>query len=1063
MQVEQPPNVVRFGAFELDLRARELRKNGLKIHLPEQSIQVLAMLLERPGGLVTREEIRKKLWPNDTIVEFDHSINAAVKRLRQALGDSADNPRYIETLARRGYRWLVPVERPEVAPDSDRAQPDSADVSASSAEVLQGKTAESGDNFTQSSPSTLANLIGRKVSHYRVLELVGGGGMGVVYKAEDMKLGRAVALKFLPEELANDRAALERFEREARAASALNHTNICTVYEFGEHEGQPFIAMELLEGQTLKQRIAGAPSPGPGSHPLPEREGLGVRGKRGHAGALGIEEVLELAMQIASGLEAAHEKGVTHRDIKPANIFITTRGEAKILDFGLAKLVEHDVGAGLAPPRAAQGPPLHDSPTVSAIDPRLSRTGAAMGTAAYMSPEQVRGEKVDARTDLFSFGLVLYEMATGQQAFAGKTAAVVQEAILHRTPAPVRQLNSEVPPKLEQIINKALEKDRDVRYSSASDLRTGLKRLKPNAASPHRTRWRLWAMVTSAGAVAAGVVAYLFVLPAPQPRIVNSTQITTDGKPKANIFTDGSRLYFAQGFQPGLYQVSASGGDAQALPIPFQSAALLDVSRDGSEFLVEAGVKEQPELLWPLWILPVLGGSPRRIGDVMVYDASWAPDSEHIIYSNADTLYQVRREGGESRKFVTAPGSPFSLHWSPDGTRLRFSVYDPKGGPVSLWEVWADGTHFHPVLSEWKKTADKCCGIWSPDGKYYVFNGGGNLWAICEKESLLRKCSRDPVQLTATITLSTQLGGPWSSLGPVFSRDGKKIFVTSGQRAVELIRYDAKVRRFASYLTGISADGASFSRDGQWVAYVRVPQGTLWRSKLDGSERLQLTYSPMNAGNPRWTPDGKEIAFQGWAPGKLSKIYVVSSDGGSLQQVTPGERNDADPSWSPDGYSLVFAGNTSFQDIPPSALTIDRIDLRTNQVSSLPGSRGLQSPQWSPSGRYVSAVTATADGQKLMLFDFTTGKWTALAQAPLLWQYWSRDERYCYFMDVGNNSVQRVGISNRKVEQVVNLKEVGRLGEGTFGTWIGLAPDDSILTLRDAGTTDIYALDWEEP
>ena len=430
------PDRIQFGDdFELDLRAYELRSAGIPLKLNPIPMELLLFLVERRGELVTREQIVERIWGKGIFLDTDNSINGAVSKIRQVLRDDAERPRFVQTVTGKGYRFIAAVVEVMPAP----------------LPVVTGLQTSAADS-----------LVGRKVSHYRILQLVGGGGMGVVYKAEDLKLGRRVAIKFLPAEMASDPKAFERLEREARAASALEHPNICPIYELGDHEGQPFIVMQLLEGKTLQERIEIA---GQQEEPLSKNE------------------VLDLALQIVAGLEAAHEKGIIHRDIKPANIFITSRHEAKILDFGLAKTVEPPPTTDNAQrPYKVAEPSASVTPDLAFSNLRLTRTGTTVGTAHYMSPEQVRSETLDARTDLFSFGLVLYEMATRQRAFPGNTVAVVHDAILHQVPLPIQQINPEHS-LLEPVIARAIQKDRELRYQSAADMRMDLQQLKQDSMS----------------------------------------------------------------------------------------------------------------------------------------------------------------------------------------------------------------------------------------------------------------------------------------------------------------------------------------------------------------------------------------------------------------------------------------------------------------------------------------------------------------------------------------------------------------------------------------------------
>jgi Tol biopolymer transport system component len=889
-------------------------------------------------------------------------------------------------------------------------------------------------------------MIGKTVSHYRIIEKLGGGGMGVVYKAEDNKLGRLVALKFLPEHPARDPQALERFRREAHAASALNHPGICTVHDVDEHDGQPFIAMELLEGQTLRDRIAGMPLP--------------------------IDTLLDLAIQIADALDAAHGKGIVHRDLKPANVFVTARGQAKLLDFGLAKLT---------PRRAADAAAVSALPTLTAEAEHLTSPGTALGTVAYMSPEQVRGEALDVRTDLFSLGVVLYEMATGRQAFPGATSGVVFEAILNREPTPVTETNPSVPTELVHIIGKALEKDRELRCQTAAEIRADLKRLRRDTSSAARTktagpesapasgpgsipvgapvvsvaRWR-WRRVTGAAAVVAlvGLAGAAFVFwhrPPAAPRVTAIRQLTHDGTEKFPPYTDGTRVYYtthegSNTLATRLRQVSLAGGDSVPLENPFRRPWIHGILPSRGELVVEEDVR--PMIADQLWLLSTTGSSARPLGDVEAADSTPSFDGQQIVYSNGNDVFVAGIDGSGSRRLLSAPEGVAGARLSPDGQRLRYTV---AGATCSIWEATADGGGAHPLLPGWSG----CWGRWTPDGRYYVFertrDGETALWARREK-GRWPSSGRQPPESRLT---SSPMSYFWASLSP----DGRTI-VAIGQppsTGGELIRYDLATAVFTPFLGGLSARDLEFSRDSRWIAYVRHPDGTLWCSHPDGTEPRQLTFPPATAVLPRWSPDGQRIAYMSFAPGEKWESLIVAAEGGKPHPVT-GKPGDIDPSWSPDGARLVLG--RSGTDHAPRHLIL--VDLQTGNVSAVPGSEGLFSPRWSPDGRSIAALPANAT--RLALYEFAPGRWRDLITGDMLgYPSWTHDGTRIQLLE--SASIVRVRTADGHVETVASpeLNQFVSLSPANYG-WMGIAPDDSPLLLRKkSGPLEIFALDVEWP
>ena len=724
-----PPNdLIRFGSFEVDVRAGELRKNGVKIKLHTQPFEVLTALLLRHGQVVTREELHQKLWAQDTFVDFDQGLNKAINKLRDALGDDADSPRFIETLPRRGYRFVAPVTFP------------------------LGDSAEN--------PQCVETLPRRG---YQFIADVAGGASPVEKKAEEV-------------------------------------------------------------------------------------------------------------------------------------------------------------------PRATVG---------------SKRTYRAIA--------------------LVSLGAVIV---------AGGAVALWKGAF--RTPS--------------------------------------------------------------------------------APKVLRFTQLTNDGQAKAGpLATDGGRVYFNE-VLPGprtiVAQVSIHGGEAVPIALQFRRPMVLDASEDGTELLIA----DEEGNGFSLWVQPVAGRSPQRVGTALAHDAGFGPGAASVIYGSKKDVYSTSRDGSSSRKLLTAGHAAFAFQYSPDARVFRFSIFEVQIDDMSIMESTADGSKF-------QKMFPGCCGRWTSDGRYFVFqnrrNGKLDLWALQEERPFWwRKAENKPTQLTA---------GPLDFRYPMPSRDNRQIFAIGTVHRAELVRYDQHSGQFLPYLSGISAEGLAFSRDGQWVAYTSFPDGTLYRSKVDGTKRRQLTFPPLRVFLPRWSPDGQQIAFSADLPAVARNVYVISSEGGTPKRVLASEQSQADANWSPDGNLLVFG--TLFVPNAP----IYTLDLRSQSVSAVAGSNGLFGPKWSPDGKFIAAMT-TGDIGKLMLFDVSAQKWTEAFGSQVGYPTWSRDGKYIYFQHSRKQpdrsfyeSIARLRLSDRKVEDIVDVKDVGRVTTGTFVDWFGLGPEDSPLFARDTSTQEIYALEMEWP
>ena len=502
---------------------------------------------------------------------------------------------------------------------------------------------------------------------------------------------------------------------------------------------------------------------------------------------------------------------------------------------------------------------------------------------------------------------------------------------------------------MERIINKALEKDREVRFQSAAELHADLKRISPDTTSgkvvaPTRPARKSTLQLAAAIilVILVGGVAFAWLRsPLPPPRVTATTQLTRDGIPKIGVLTDGSRLYTTEtGNADRIVQASTSGGETSPIPTPFANPIVNAISPDHSQLLVLDSVGSEAESKF--WSVPLPSGAPRRLGNLAGHSGTWSPDGRHVVFCTGLDIYQANADGTDPHKLATVSGEPNGLHFSPDGSRISFSIARPESDSSALWEIRSDGSNLHPLFPGWHIPPVECCGVWTPDGRYYLFVSGfpgSDIWALRETTGYFRKRSSIPFQLTT---------GPLSFTSLTPSTDGKKLFVHGSQGRGELVRYDPKSFQFVPFLSGISAGELDFSRDGRWVTYVSYPEYTLWRSRTDGSERLQLTYPPVSAGLPRWSPDGTQIAYVDTQLGRPWKAFLISAQGGSPKEVLPENHTQVDPSWSPDGKKLAL-GRTQ-ETGQTESLLIQIVNLGTRQASTIPARKIYTVPAGRPMG-----------------------------------------------------------------------------------------------------------------
>jgi serine/threonine protein kinase/Tol biopolymer transport system component len=861
---------------------------------------------------------------------------------------------------------------------------------------------------TASLPIVLARGM-RLLDRYVIIGQLGAGGMGVVYRARDEKLDREIAMKILRPDVMPGDEARSRFGREARALARLNHAHIAVVHDVIEQPGGDCIVMELVAGESMAAKLRRGPLP--------------------------VREATTIALQMAEALEEAHEQGVIHRDLKPANVMITPKGQVKVLDFGIARLL----GSADVAQTAMQ-------------------TVGELGTPLYMSPEQAIGQKADVRSDLWSLGVTYYESLTGIQPFCRSTTLATLRAIADEAFQPLREINPEAPPVADEVVARALEKDLELRYQHAHDLATDLRRvlrdLEPGRISTRGTpaaarapviagkarHLTLRRIVFLGGALAVAMTILLMLTSTPTTETPASTQISFSNETKLGpILTDGSRLYFESHNVPSA--MSVSGGMIAPMPGLSGGTYLVDLWADGSKVLAWVQNMNNEALGGSFVVGSSLGGAWRTIGSVREANpvARWSSNGKSIYFVEAGELWVMDENGGDVRALWKPPQPPIALAVSPDGKQLAVTV---NSETPRVWLVRTDGTDPHPIDLDWPENADEIHGQWTPDGRRFVFNsdreGRGNVYELVRPRWFQFWKKPQAIRLT---------GNQLNITDATPARDSNGLYVLGRVESGAMQVFDPRAGKLVPFLGGLPALELVVSPDHQWIAYTDYPSEHLWKSRLDGSQAVQLTETP--ATMEQWSPDGKWIAYSDWR-----KIYRVSANGGEPEKLMAEGDYEVMPTWSPDGMSIFFNRFDGFHE--PDGLYV--LDLSNRKVTPMAGAEKFFIPAWSPDGKYLLAMAR--EPLRMVLYSAATKHWRTLMHFtdPDGFYAWSPDSRsVCFSQTQSGAGLYRVSVPDGARQRVSDIPDTAPANEA----FVSVTADGQPAIMAPAGAQQVYSLHWK--